>query len=146
MGREKQCPLRMTEIKNKNNIWRQSLTFYKFTKDDRSMGEIWLISEGTSRLKALYSFQQSKNNTLLLLSSSKGNFTLMNFSPTRKNEQSLRLKSGVDENWSLRRSINGATFHVLSNNEVVKQSQSATVVLWCYWWFSHFDEALKYHS
>lgn len=62
------------------------------------MGEIWLISEGTSRLKALYSFQQSKNNTLLLLSSSKGNFTLMNFSPTRKNEQSLRLKSGVDEN------------------------------------------------
>lgn len=37
------------------------------------MDEIWLISEGTSRLKAfLYSFHQSKNNTLLLLSSSKG--------------------------------------------------------------------------
>lgn len=36
------------------------------------MDEIWLVSEGTSRLKASVSFPRSNSNTLLLLSSSKG--------------------------------------------------------------------------
>lgn len=61
------------------------------------MDEIWLISEGTSRLKAFCTpFINQKITHSYCFQVAKDNFTLMNFSPTRKNYQSLRLRYGGD--------------------------------------------------
>lgn len=48
------------------------------------MDEIWLISEGTSRLKAFVLLSSIKKIThSYCFQVAKENFTLMNFSPTR---------------------------------------------------------------
>lgn len=89
------------------------------------MDEIWLISEGTSRLKAfLYSFCQSKKKKktthFIAIQVAKENFTLMNLSSATKNHCSWTLRYGSDQNWSLHPLVNGATSLCYQINEIVK--------------------------
>lgn len=60
------------------------------------MDEIWLISEGTSRLKAYVLLSAVKNNSLLLLSSSKGKLYSQELQSNKEESAVIRLRSGVD--------------------------------------------------